>query len=76
MEAAACEVLCRAFDDLKKCLAFNMHLEGIEISDKVLRKLTQRKLQEWDVDEALRLANALSIMSSPEKVKENRTHLI
>lgn len=76
MEAAACGVSCRSFDDLKKCLVFNMHLEGIEISDKVLRKLTQRKLQEWDVDEALRLANALSIMSSPEKVKENRTHLV
>jgi hypothetical protein len=76
MEAAAGEVLWRSFDDLKKCLVFNMHLEGVEISDKILKKLTQRKLQEWDVEHSLQLANALSIMSSPEKVKENRTHLV
>ena len=76
MESAANDVLYKASSDLSKCLAYDTYLEGIEISDKVIRKLTQRKLQEWDVEEALRLANTLSIISSPEKVKENRTHLV
>lgn len=76
MEEAAYERISSVMEDLRICLVFDIHLEGIEISDKVLKKLTQRKFQEWDVDRAFRLANALSIMSSPEKVKENRTHLV
>lgn len=76
MEEAASERFGSVMEDLRKCLVFDIHLEGIEIPDKALKKLTQRKFQEWDVERAFRFANALSIMSSPEKVKENRTHLV